>query len=191
MTRNNRFENRQTVVKGFIINTETKEFTEYEETLAYVRSVPKAVEMLKEKMQLDDNPAIVITVNELINEAPKPIKYNDGLIFELCEMAFDDENEANDYVEAHEGYTIKKLTRYEVYGMCWTFNNIDGEYRTRFVVETTPLNLTKVDQRALIVITCEEQFSNEKVLAVHDVKKRDYPCYCAITPENLTKCIVK
>ena len=191
MTRTNRFENRQTVVKGFIINTATKDFTEYEETLAYVRSIPKAVELIREKMQLDDNPAIVITVNELINESPKPIKYNEGLIFELCEMAFDDEEEANNYVETRDGFTIKKLTRYEVYGVCWTFNGINGEYETRFIAETTPLNLTKVDQRTLIKMTCEEQFDNEKVLAVHDVRKRDYPCYCAITPENLTKCIVK
>lgn len=187
MTKNNkRFANRETVVKGFIINTNSQEFTPFEETISYARSAQKAVELVREKMQLDNDPSIVITVNEIINEAPKPIKYNESKIFDLCYFNSGDEGEAKKTAEL-DNNEMRTITWYEISCQIWAIDE-NGAYFTEFYADETPINMTKVDQRDFMRISYED-FSGNKVIGIHATEKKPISIHCVITAENLAKCI--
>lgn len=187
MTKNaKRFENRETTVKGFIINTATQEFTPFEEVVSYVRSAQKAVELVREKMQLDDNPQIIVTVNEIINEAPKPIKYNDSKIYDLCYNHFDSEEYAKEVSEIDKT-EYRAITWYEISCYVWAID-ANGEYLTEFYADETPVNMTKVDQRDFMRMSYED-FSGNKVIGIHATEKKPIQIHCVITAENLAKCI--
>lgn len=189
MTSNNskRFANRETTVKGFSINTKTQEFKPFETKIAYTRSAEKAVNLVREKMDITDD-AIIITVNEIINVTPKPIKYNDGKIYELSYSHFDDEQTAIDTANV-DGTEMRAITWFEISGQIWAINS-DGEYLTEFYADETPLNMTKVNAREFLKMSYGD-FSGCKVLGVHNCTKHEKPMYCVITNENLQKCIDK
>ena len=185
-TKNNRFANRETVVKGFIINTETQEFTPFEETISYVRSTQKAVELVREKMGINDDDAqIIVTVNELVNEAPKPIKYNESKIYELAIDHFDDESDAQNRAD-ELGATVKRVMWHEYECQYWAING--DEYLTEHYYDESPVNFTKGEMRSFLAMSAQD-YSGYKVLAVHGCKKTDKPIYCVIDDEALTKCI--
>lgn len=187
MTKNNdRFANRETVVKGFIINTANQEFTPFEEIVSYVRSAQKAVELVREKMQLDNNPQIIVAVNEIINEAPKPIKYNESKIFGLCYNRFDNEDEARKAAEIDKT-EYRAITWYEISCHVWAINE-NGDYFTEFYADETPVNMTKVDQRDFMRMSYEH-YSGNKVIGIHATEKKPVSIHCVITAENLEKCI--
>ena len=187
MTKNNkRFANRETVVKGYIINTESQEFTPFEETISYARSTQKAVSLVREKMQMNDNPAIVVTVNEIINEAPKPVKYNDSKIYELCYNRFDAEDDAQKAAEG-DNTEYRAVTRYTISCHVWVVDG-NGNYYTQHYSDETPINMTKVDQRGFMRMSFEKA-SGDKVIGIHATKKTPVQMYCVITAENLKKCI--
>lgn len=189
MTKNNkRFANRETVVKGFIINTNSQEFTPFEETISYARSTQKAVELVREKMQLDNNPSIVITVNEIVNEAPKPIKYNDSKVYDLAYCTFDTEAEAQEKAEV-DNNIMRVVTWYQISGQIWAIDN-DGKYITEWYTDESPMNLTKCDQRDFIKMSYEMYQGNTvKVIGIHATEKKPINLYCVITAEELEKCI--
>lgn len=186
-TKNNkRLANRTTIVKGFVINTETREFKPFEETISYARSTQKAAKLVRDKMQLDDSPSIVVTVEEIINESLKPIKYNESKIYELCYNRFDNESEAQEAAEL-DGNICKAITWYEIDCYVWAIDKM-GDYITEYYADETPMNMTKVDQRGFMRMSYED-FSGNKVIGLHNVEKKPIPLYCVITPENLEKCI--
>lgn len=188
MTKNNkRFADRETVVKGFIINTATQEFTPFEETISYARSTQKAVELVREKMQLDNDPNIIVTVNEIVNEAPKQIKYNDGKVYELAITYTDDENEAQKLATENNA-VVRKIAWYKIDGQVW-YTNIDGQYFTCYFEDTTPINMTKCDARAFVALGFEMAYDNCTCIGIHNVKKRALDLYCVIDENELAKCI--
>ena len=183
---NKRLANRTTIVKGFVINTETQEFTPFEETISYARSAQKAAKLVREKMQLDDSPSIVVTVNEIVNESLKPIKYNESKIYNECYNCFDNEIEAQEAADT-DNNICKAITRYKIGGYVWAINE-KGIYITEYFEDETPMNMTKVDQRGFMRMMYEGLTGN-KVIGLHAVEKRPVPLYCVITAENLEKCI--
>ena len=185
-TNNKRLANRTTIVKGFVINTETREFTPFEETISYARSTQKATKLVREKMQLDDNPSIVVTVNDIINESLKPIKYNESKVYSFSYDRFDNEIEAQEVADT-DNNICKAITRYKISGYVWAVNE-KGVYITEYYEDETPVNLTKVDQRGFMRMKYEDLTGN-KVIGLHAVEKRPVPLYCVITAENLEKCI--
>lgn len=185
MTKNNkRFANRETTVKGFIINTNSQEFTPFEETISYARSAQKAVELVREKMQLDNDPSIVITVNEIINEAPKPIKYNDGKIYDFSVGDFYDKEDAEK--QCTDGYEVKEIRWFEYEAAYWATNG--DEYVTDFVHDESHVGFTKVDMRAFLAMSAE-QLTGFKVIGIHNETKRETKRYCIIKSDELEKCI--
>ena len=186
-SKNNRFANRQTVVKGFIINTETQEFTPFEETVSYVRSTQKAVELVREKMDIPDTETqIIITVNELVNEAPKPVKYNESKIYDMSIDHFDDEEMATE--RANElGATVKRVMWHEYECQYWAITD-NGEYVTEHYYDESPVNFTKGEMRSFLAMSAQD-YSGYKVLAVHGCKKTEKPLYCVIDASELEKCI--
>ena len=186
MTKNtNRFANRTTTVKGFIINTKTQEFQPFETVVSYVRSADKAVNMVREQMGITEA-EIIITVNEIVNEAPKPVKYNDGKIYDLAYNRFDNEENARKAAEI-DGTEMSVIKWYEISGQIWARED-DGEYITEFYADETPANLTKTNAREFLKMSYEDM-NDCKVLGVHNCTKREKPMYCIITRENLQKCI--
>lgn len=186
-TKKNRFADRETVVKGFIINTETQEFTPFEETVSYVRSTQKAVELVREKMNIsDDDSQIIVTVNELVNEAPKPVKYNESKIYELSIDHYDDEETANKHAD-ELGATVKRVTWHEYECQYWAIDD-NGEYVTEHYYDESPVNFTKSEMRSFLAMYAQN-YSGYKVLAVHDCKKKEKPLYCVIAASELENCI--
>lgn len=181
---NNRFANRETVVKGFIINTATQEFTPFEETISYTRSAQKAVELVREKMQLDNDPNIIVTVNEIVNEAPKPIKYNEGKIYDFSIAQYEEKEDAEKQLS--DGYEVKEIRWFEYEAAYWATNG--EEYITDFVHDESPIGFTKVDMRAFLVMSAE-QLTGFKVIGIHNETKRETKRYCVIETTNLEKCI--
>ena len=185
MTKNNkRFADRETVVKGFIINTATQEFTPFEETISYARSAQKAVELVREKMQLDNDPNIIVTVNEIENEKPKPIKYNESKIYDFSIAHYQDKEDAE--AQLSDGYEVKEIRWFEYEAAYWAVNG--EEYVTDFVHDESPISFTKVDMRAFLVMSAE-QLTGFKVIGIHDETKRETKRYCVIETANLEKCI--
>lgn len=186
-TKNNkRLANRTTIVKGFVINTETREFTPFEETISYARSTQKATKLVRDKMQLDDNPSIVVTVNDIINESLKPIKYDESKIYKLRYNQFDNESEAQKAAE-EDNTECRMVTWYTISGQVWAIDR-NGNYLTEHFTSETPVNMTKVDQRGFIRMKYET-FSGKKVVGIHAVEKKPMQIYCVITPDNLEKCV--
>lgn len=181
-----KFENRETVVKGFIINTVEQTFTPFEETTSYVRSTDKAIEKIRELMHIENSPEIVVTVNEVINEKAKPIKYNDGKIYDLCYNYMNDKEAAEAAAEV-DGNICKKISWYEYSCQYWAIDS-DGNYHTDYFADNSPLNMTKCDMRAFLKIACED-YIGMQVLALHNCEKVETNLYCLITRENLDKCV--
>lgn len=185
MTKNNkRFANRETTVKGFIINTNSQEFTPFEEVISYARSAQKAVELVREKMQLDNDPSIVVTVNEIVNEAPKPIKYNESKIYEFSVAKYNKKEDAEK--ECPDGYEVKEIRWFEYESAYWAVNG--EEYVTDFVHDESPVGFTKVDMRAFLVMSAE-QLTGFKVIGIHNETKHETKLYCVIKSIDLEKCI--
>lgn len=181
---NKRFANRETIVKGFIINTNSQEFTPFEEVISYTRSAQKAVELVREKMQLDNNPSIVVTVNEIINEAPKPIKYNESKIYDFSIAQYNEKEDAEKQLS--DGYEVKEIRWFEYEAAYWATNG--EEYITDFVHDESPVGFTKVDMRAFLVMSAE-QLTDFKVIGIHGETKRETKRYCVIKSNDLEKCI--
>ena len=185
MTKNSkRFADRETTVKGFIINTNSQEFTPFEEVISYARSAQKAVELVREKMQLDNDPSIVITVNEIVNEAPKPIKYNESKIYDFSVGRYYEKEDAEK--QCPDGYEVKEIRWFEYEAAYWATNG--EEYITDFVHDESPIGFTKVDMRAFLVMSAE-QLTGFKVIGIHGETKHETKRYCVIESAYLEKCI--
>ena len=185
---NNRFANRETVIKGFVIDLANQTQTPFEVKTAYTRSNDKAVTFAREALEIDDNPQIIVAVTEIQNEAPKPIKYNDGKIYDLAYNRFDSENEAIEAANL-DGSEVRAINWYEISAQIWAFDS-DGNYITEWYANETPANLTKQNARDFMKMSYED-FSGSKVLGIHACEKKEKPMYCVITSENLARCIDK
>lgn len=186
MTKNNRFANRVTTIKGETINLETLEKNQFELEIPYVRSFQKALEIATEKLSLNEDTIINPKKFEVINEPPKPIKYNDGKIYDLAYNRFDTEEEAKEASEI-DNTEMRVITWYEINGQIWAIDN-EENYITEFYADETPINMTKVNARDFLKMSYEDLNGN-KVLGVHNCQKHEKPMFCVITSDNLQKCI--
>ena len=187
MTSNNRFANRETVVKGFIINLAEQTQTPFEVKTQYTRSNEKAVAFARKTLEIEDNPQIIVAVTEIENEAPKPVKYNEGKVYERAITRVETEAEAENLAEKYNA-RIRKIAWYEISGFIWYTTNY-GDYGTTFFKDETPVNMTKCDARAFVALSYEMANDDCKVIGVHDVKKTALDLYCVIDETELAKCI--
>lgn len=184
---NKRFANRETILKGETVNLETLERSAFEITVPYVRSMQKALEVASEKLELNDDTIINPKKFEVINEAPKPIKYNNGKIYELAYNRFDTEDEAIEAAKA-DVTQYRKTVYYEISGQVWAFDESTKEYITEFYADETPINMTKRDMREFLRMSYES-YRGSKAIGLHNIEKVEKPMYCVITSANLEKCI--
>lgn len=183
---NKRFANRETTLKGETINLETMEKNTFEIVVPYVRSKDKAMDIASEKLELNDDTIINPKKFEIINETPKPIKYNDSKIYELSYMHYDNENDAKNTAEIDQT-EFKAITWYEISCAVWAVD-ADNNYSTEFYADETPINMTKCDQRDFMRMSYEAS-SGLKVIGIHGCIKREKPIYCVIASDKLEKCI--
>lgn len=187
MTRNNnRFANRETTVKGVVINLDTQTHDNFEVKTQYTRSNEKAVAYARKAMQIDDNPMIIVAVTELVNEAPKPVKYDNDKIYEMSYAHFDGKDDAQKAAET-DGTEMRVITWYEISAQIWAIDD-GGNYITEWYADETSENMTKRDAREFVRMSYEDM-NGFKVIGIHDCKKDEKPMYCVITTANLAKCV--
>ena len=187
--RKNRFEGRTTVVKGQYVDMENNSVNDFEVTVDYVRAEAKAAEMAFEALNLADSCIINTRTLQVINEAPKPIRYNNGKLVDFAVCILDNENEA---IEAcADGQIVKQVSIYTVESVIWsvTFGESENEYHTVKVAYNTSANITKADARAFVRMKYEQE-NGDSVLAMHDTKKSEHIMYAVMFENDLEKCII-
>lgn len=187
--RKNRFEGRETTIKGEYINDETMEKKSFEIVVPYVRSKDKALEKVYEVLQLSDDYIINARKLEIINEAPKPIRYNNGKLVDFATAVFDDEKEA---IEAcADDQIVKQVSIYTVESVIWavTFGEDENYYHTEKVAYNTPANITKADARAFVRMKYEQE-NGDTVLAMHDTKKHEHTMFAILFENDLEMCVI-
>lgn len=182
-----KFENSKTVVKGFIIDKKNGQATAFEATTAYVRSTEKAAKMIDVSEFGFEAKDVIVVVSECINEKATPKQYNTSKIYDLCENHFDDENAAKEYAEVNN-LEMRAIPWFTIGGQIWATDN-NGEYITEYFMSDSPLNLTKCDMRNVLSFDFENVYTGYDVIATHNETKEQTTRYCAISKENLEKCV--
>lgn len=183
-----RFENKETIVKGFIVDASDPSnvvTTPFEETVSYVRAANRAIEMIRERMGITED-KIFVTVTEIINEKAEPIRYSNSKLVDFAVNIFDSEEEANAVLI--DGCIVKKVSIYNVSGVVWSIDGA-GDYYTNAVNFDTPVNITKADARAFVKMQYES-LTGENVLALHDIHKTEIERFAVINKDDLEKCII-
>lgn len=191
MENKSRFAERTTIVKGFTIDTasDNMEKVPFEIETAYVRANDRAAKMAAETLGVADNNDIIVKVQELINEKPETIKYNNGKVFERASAVYDNAEEANNNV-VDDLQTVIKIDWYEYSGAIW-YKQVD-QYFTEFVYDDSPLHLTKPDQKTLLFTRFNDMHDNlATALAIDDVKRVNVNRYCVIDKSELDNCIIE
>ena len=184
--RKNRFEGRETTIKGEYINDETMEKQAFEIVVPYVRSKDKALEKVYEVLQLSDDRIINARKLEIINEAPKPIRYSNGKLIDFAVFMFDYEDDANEACD--DGKVVKQVAIYQVTSMVWAIDGA-GEYYTTPVMYETPANITKANAREFVRMKFEDE-TGDTFIALHDTKKHEVTRYAVLFSDDLEKCVI-
>lgn len=176
----NKFEGKETTVKGFFVDKVNGQSTPFEMVVSYARSLDKATKNVIATLSDEEKAQYIVAVTSFENEKTTPKRYNQSKVYELAEFVTDNEN------EEHDGLKRITITRYMISGMVWSLDGT-GHYHTNEYKDETPLNMTKTEQRAFIRMEYE-RMTGETVLAMDNVNKEEFKVYCFITPENLAKC---
>ena len=182
-----RYENRKTLVKGTFIDMETQEFTPFEIETEYTRSIEKAVKMVEEISGIENHNPVVF-VNELVNEKPAAIKYNNGKVYELARATYTEEEYANNEVSENE--TVVAIPWYEYEAQFWGYNSISDQYITDIVHDNSPLSMTKANMRMFLANSAYELCGYE-ILGIHNAVKTETKWFCVIANYELEMCIEK
>lgn len=182
MTKRN--ENRKSTVKGIIANPETQTFEAFEIETPYTRSIPKAAEMARKVLNLEDG--VMVSVTEIHNEALKPVIYDSQEVFD--EMVADYETKEEAEENCNELCTVIPYTMYQYEAQVWLF---DGDkYATEFFSDNSPMKFGKVDTRGFIRMAAES-FFDSKVIGIHDDKRYEEKRFAIVENDRLEFCIKK
>ena len=182
MTKRN--ENRKSTIKGIIANPQTQTFEAFEIETPYTRSIPKAAEMAREILNLEDG--VMVSITEIHNEALKPVVYDSQAVFD--EMIADYETKEKAEKNCNELSTVVPYTMYKYKAQVWLFNG--DEYTTEFFVDQSPMKFGKVDTRGFIRMAAE-QFFESKVIGIHDDNRYEEKRYAIVENDRLEFCIKK
>lgn len=184
--RANRFENRVTVLKGEVLNSETLVKNPFEIEVPYVRSVPTAMKSAEKALNLSEDEIIVKKSFEVINVTPKSVRYSNSKLADNAEAVYNSEEEALD--ACADGYAVKAVTVYTVHSVVWS---IGGDmYNTDKVSYETTSNITKADARAFVRMRFEKE-TGDTVLALHNTHKTDSTKFAVISNERLSACVIE
>ena len=200
-----RFENKSTVVKGFVIDKRNGQSYPFETVTAYVRATEKATKMIDIValgFAAEDADNYIVVASECINEKSEPMRYSNSKIIDFATAIFDSKEKAEkEFALADFGsdYSIRevKFYRFEcgafVRGIVAEATNTDYaiySYEAHFIVDETPLNLTKVDAREFMRDSAES-YTGKKCLYVADVQKHEITRYAIISYDALAKCAIE
>lgn len=183
-----RFENKETTIKGFIINLEDRSTEDFEITTQYTRSNAKATEYAFEALAIDPETHTVV-ITSIANEKATPVRYNNGKVFELAIDTFEFEENANDFANNLEDDAIvKRIDWFEYEAQFWGVNV--NEYITDVIRDDSPLSMTKVDMREFLAYSARDLYGYD-IIGIHNATKTATYRWCVITRENLAKCVVE
>lgn len=166
MARTNNTAERKSTVKGIWANAETQEFNPFEIETDYTRSIEKAVKLANAIINPDNNPFIMVSVSEIVNEkAARKYYDNASMYLEALQMCLSKEDAEN---EVKEGEFIVKGTVYNFETQVFAYNLESNSYITRPFSWSCGNNVTARDARAMLAMRYEETHQNERVICVHD-----------------------
>lgn len=158
-------EERKTLVKGMIADAQLKTFEAFEVETAYTRSLEKAVKFASAILNPDNEPHIMVSVSEIVNEkAQRKLWNNTALYLEARKMCMSEE-EANDIREDDE--IVVKGFLYTFYTNVWAYNIDTHEYITEFYSWSSGYNSTAKDARAVLAMRYEKMHPNTRVIGMH------------------------
>lgn len=158
-------EERKTLVKGMVADAQLKTFEAFEVETAYTRSIEKAVKFASAILNPDNEPHIMVSVSEIVNEkAQRKVWNNSALYLESREMCMS-EDEANELREDDE--IVVKGFLYIFNTNIWAYNIVTQEYVTEFYSWSSGNNSTAKDARALLAMRYEEMHPNTRVIGMH------------------------
>lgn len=164
MARTNNTE-RKSTVKGIWANAQTQEFHPFEIATDYTRSIEKAIKLVAASINPDNDPNIMISVTEIVNEkATRKVWNNAALYIEAREMCMT-EAEALEINDANELVIKGHLYGFET--QIWAYNPTTEEYITKPFSWTTGANVTAKDARAMLAMRFEETHEGYKVLGMN------------------------
>lgn len=162
---NNMSEERKTLVKGMVADAQLKTFEAFEVETAYTRSLEKAVKFASAILNPDNEPHIMVSVSEIVNEkAQRKVWNNAALYLESREMCMTEE-EANELRE--DGEIVVKGFLYSFNTNIWAYNTVTQEYVTEFYSWSGGNNSTAKDARAMLAMRYEEMHPNTRVIGMH------------------------
>lgn len=165
MARKNNTAERKSIVKGIWANAKTQEFNQFEIETDYTRSIDKAIKLVTESINPDNDPSIMISVTEIVNEkTQRKVWNNTALYIEAREMCMT-ETEANEIYE--DGEIVVKGYLYGFETQIWAYNPTSEEYVTQPFSWTTGANVTAKDARAMLAMRFEEMHKGFKVLGIN------------------------
>ena len=184
---------RKTIVNGIWANAKTQEFNQFSVVTEYTRSTEKAVKLASAIINPDNDPAIMISVSELVQEKSARRYYdNAALYLEASQMCID-ENEAKE--QCKDGETIVKGLLYSYNTHVFYFDMDANEYKVTPFSWNSGANITAKDCREMLAMRFEETHKNCKVIAMHEwgnqrgyVKYQDTVWYI-LNAEQLEHCI--
>ena len=165
MARTNNTE-RKSTVKGVWIDMQTQAFNEYEIETEYTRSLDKAVKLANAIINPGNNPMIVVTVKEIVNEKAARRYYDNALLYAEARDMCMGQTEAEASVQ--EGEIIVKGTLYNFETQVFAYNLATQSYITRPFHWSCGNNVTARDARAMLAMRYEEMNPDERVICVHD-----------------------
>ena len=169
---------RKSIIRGTIIDTKECTFEPFEVETEYTRSEIKAAGLALEVLNLDAN-RYMVKVNEIVNEAVKPINYDAKSLIDFAIAIYDYDNDA----EPTESQIVIEFVKYIYTGQIWAVSGED--YTTESWEYESTVKLGKVDTRAAIAMNYEHENENWRVLAVHNDKREQVKRYALIEREQL------
>lgn len=194
MARTNKAE-RKTTVKGIWANANTQEFNQFEVVTEYTRSTEKAVKLASEILNPDNDPAIMVSVSELIQEKAARKYYDNAAMYLTARQTCMTEEEAKE--QCNEDETIVKGFFYTYHTCVFYFNTIENEYAVTPFTWTSGANSTARDCRAMLAMRFEEIYGGCKVIDMHEwgtskgYTKTQDTAWFILTPEQLERCLKK
>ena len=184
---------RKSIVKGIWANAQTQEFNQFEIETDYTRSIEKAVKLAKAIINPDNNPAIMVSVSDIVNEKASRKYYDNAAMYlEAAQMCIDEEEAKN---ECKENETIVKGFYYSYNTHVFYFDMNANEYKVAPFSWDSGANITARDCRAMLTMRFEETHNGCKVITMHEwgnskgyTKSQDTVWYI-LTPEQLERCM--
>lgn len=200
-----RFENKSTVVKGFVIDKRNGQATPFEAVTAYVRATEKAAKMIDlvslgfDASEIDN---YIVVASECINEKSEPVRYSNSKLIDFATAILETKEMAEEQFNLGafgSDYSIREVKFYEF--ECGAFLRETVEeatskdyavysYDARTIVDQTPLNLTKVDAREFMRDSAE-RYTGKKCLYVADMQKHELTRFAILSDDALAKCVIE